>query len=592
MTANMPAFDPAALRAKYDLERDKRLRADGNDQYVHLEEHSTHFLDDPYTPREERAPVTRDVEVVILGGGFGGLLTAGRLSEAGIDDFLVIEKGGDFGGTWYWNRYPGAACDVESYVYLPLLEETGYMPSEKYAGGEEIYAYSRKIGEKYGLYDKALFQTLIDAFRWDESSGKWIVETDRGDDIEARYVIVCAGHYQNPKLPGIPGVLDFKGHSFHTSRWDYDYTGGNQEGGLDKLKDKTVAIIGTGATAVQCIPHLGRSAKQLYVFQRTPSSVDLRGDRPTDAAWFNALEPGWQKARMDNFIALTSGIPVERDMIDDSWTKPMFRALSEGAGKPIEQFYQIMQMNDFSIMEGVRARVAETVADVETAEALKPWYNRLCKRPCFHDHYLPTFNRPNVTLVDTEGRGVERITERGLVVDGNEYPVDCIVFATGFDLAAYSGLAVPVYGRDGQSLADKWREGATTLHGMHVHGFPNLFIVGTTQSAWGANFPHMMEEQARHIAYVLGELKRRGATRVEVTEAAEAEWVARHEAESARLTAIWAECTPSYFNNEGQPSPAISRNGGFGSGVIPFVQILEGWRADGQLAGLELQKAV
>jgi len=581
-------FDADALRTKYDAERDKRMRKDGNDQYIHLSEATSDWLDDPYTPRIDRAALKKDVEVLVMGGGFAALLAAGRLREAGIDDLLMIEKAGDFGGTWYWNRYPGAACDVESYCYLPMLEETGYMPSEKYARGPEIYEYARLIGRHFGLYDRALFQTRIEAFRWDDELSRWRVETDRRDDITAKFLIVCPGHYQNPKLPGIPGVETFKGHAFHTSRWDYEYTGGDAHGAeLDKLHDKVVAIIGTGATAVQCIPHLGKSAKHLYVFQRTPSSVDLRGDHSTDEAWYRSLTPGWQRRRMDNFNMVATGLPVDEDQVNDSWTRATFETLCQAKDLPPEKWGELAQLNDFAIMEHIRKRTETIVEDKATAEALKPWYNRLCKRPCFHDDYLPTFNRPNVTLVDTEGRGVERITEKGLVVKGQEYEVDCIVYATGFDVTPYAGFSMPVYGRNGLSLADKWKEGATTLHGIHVNQFPNMFIVSTTQSGWGANFPHMMDEQAHHIAYIIKEAKGRDVDVIEVTREAEAAWVALHEELSINMTRVWADCTPSYFNNEGQVSPAIKRNGGFGGGVQHLIDIFKGWRTTGKLEGLK-----
>ena len=582
-------FDPAALRAKYDAERDKRLRSDGNSQYIHLEGRFAHYLDDPYTERKERAPVREDVEVVILGGGFSGLLAGARLQEAGISDFRIVEKGGDFGGTWYWNRYPGAACDVESYVYLPLLEEVGYMPTEKYARAPEIFAHAKAIGEKFDLYRRALLQTQITEIEWDEARARWRVQTDRDDQLWARFVILGSGHYQRPKLPGIPGIERYQGHSFHTSRWDYDYTGGDTHGGLVGLQDKTVGIIGTGATAVQCIPHLGRWAKQLYVFQRTPSSVDVRGDRPTDPEWAKTLSPGWQKRRMDNFTALTSGLPVDQDLIDDRWTQPMFEAArAMSPDMAADARWQLLQFTDFKIMEQVRRRVEAVVEDRATAEALKPWYNRLCKRPCFHDDYLPTFNRPNVKLIDTAGRGVDQITEDSLVVGGEAYKVDCIVYATGFELAAFDGVQLPIYGRNRQSLSEKWRDGARTLHGIHSHGFPNLFIISTTQSAWGANFPHMMEEQARHISYIIRTAAARAVTTVEVSAEAEDAWVKVHEEFAEHILKIWADCTPSYFNNEGKPSPILGRNGGFGGGVPTFVDILTRWREEDRLEGLLL----
>jgi len=587
------SFDPEALRKKYQEERDKRLhlRPQGNAQYVKIEGRFAHYLEDPYVVRRERAPIRKDVEVAILGGGFGGLLAAARLREDGIDDILVFEKGGDFGGTWYWNRYPGAACDVESYVYLPLLEEIGYMPVEKYSRAPEIFQHARNIGTHYDLYPRALFHTEINEARFDENAARWIISTDRGDTIRARFFVMASGPLQEPKLPGVPGIETFKGHSFHTSRWDYDYTGGDTLGDLSKLQDKVVGIIGTGATAIQCVPHLGSSSQHLYVFQRTPSSVDERNNRPTDPEWVKSLTPGWQRRRIINFTGVLSGIPMSEDLVNDSWTKVIHMMMQRATPDMTpEELGELAQLADYAVMEQVRARVDAVVKDRATAEALKPWYNRLCKRPCFHDEYLKTFNRPNVTLVDTQGQGVERISEDAVFANGKEYKLDCLVYATGFELAAYTNRAVmPVLGQRGLPLTEKWKHGATTLHGFHVHGFPNFLILSTTQSAWGPNFPHMMDEQARHIAWLIRQAKDRGVETLQVTAEAEAAWVKFHEDNAEPMLRIWRDCTPSYFNNEGAPSPAIARDGGFGRGVLAMVDMLEAWRARGDLEGLQLR---
>ncbi|MCH5677953.1 flavin-containing monooxygenase [Streptomyces gilvus] len=583
-------FDREAIVAKNAQEREKRFRADGNTQYVHLDEHSE-WMTDPHTPRADREAVTRDVDVVILGAGFGAMLSAARLREAGVGDILLIDKGGDFGGTWYWNRYPGVACDVESYTYLPLLEETGYMPSEKYAHGDEIYAYSRLIARRFGLYQRALLQTLVEAFRWDDAISRWRVETDREDAITAKFIVVCPGHYRSPKLPGIPGVDDYAGRAFHTSRWDYAYTGGDSNGNLDKLADKVVGIIGTGATAVQVVPHLGKAAKEVFVFQRTPSTVDVRNDHPTDEVWFNTLEPGWQKRRMENFNRIAWGQPQDEDLVNDSWTRTNFEHVCRARGLSAEEMAELRSRNDFAVMEQIRRRVDEEIHDPAVADTMKPWYERVCKRPCFHDEFLSTFNRPNVHLVDTDGRGVDRITEKGVLVGDTEYPVDLLVYATGFDPTPYLGFPVPVYGRDGLSLGTHWKEGARTMHGIHVHHFPNMFIASTTQSAWASNFPHMLTEQAEHIAYTVKELIDRNVNVAEVTEQAEAEWVAHHEELAAFLVEFWGQCTPSHLNNEGHITVKMMRDGSYGGGVDGITEVFRNWREEGSLSGLQLQKA-
>src|SRR5215472_13614137 len=359
-------FDPDALRAKYREERDKRIRADGNEQYVEVKGDFSRYVDDPYVePGFIREPLNETLEIVIVGGGFGGLLAAARLREAGVQDLRIVEKGGDFGGTWYWNRYPGAQCDIESYIYLPLLEETGYLPKEKYSFAPEILAHARRIGEKYDLYRGALFQTLIKEIRWNEEECRWLVSTNRGDLLRARYVVMSNGPLNRPKLPGIPGIDGYKGHTFHTSRWDYRYTGGDSSGGLVKLAGKRVGIIGTGATAIQCVPHLGEWAKQLYVFQRTPSSVDVRNNGETDPAWAASLTPGWQRRRQDNFNTLVAGGNQEEDLVKDGWTD-IFRLLSgkyareasEKLGRRLTNVErgELLEMYDYRKMNQIRAR--------------------------------------------------------------------------------------------------------------------------------------------------------------------------------------------------------------------------------------------
>jgi len=594
--ATTRTYDPDALRARYRAERDKRVRADGNQQYVEVTGDFARFVDDPYIAAPiERAPLTDEVDVVVVGGGFGGLLTGARLREAGVEDVRIIEKGGDFGGTWYWNRYPGAMCDVESYVYLPLLEEIGYVPVEKYSRAPEILAHSRAIGEKYDLYRSALFQTEVTGMRWDADQSRWIVSTNRGDQLRARFVAMANGPLHRPKLPGIAGINSFRGHTFHTSRWDYAYTGGDSHGSLTGLAGKRVGIIGTGATAVQCVPHLGEAAAQLYVFQRTPSSIDVRANRDTDPQWAQSLDPGWQQNRMDNFNSLVSGGFQPEDLVMDGWTDIIRKLLimvqtDQNSDMSPEGLMKTMELADFEKMEQIRARVDAIVADPCAREALKPYYRQFCKRPCFHDEYLQTFNRPNVQLVDTEGRGVDRITEQGVVVAGVEYQLDCLIFATGFEVGTdYARrCGYQLHGRDGLTLTDKWANGVATLHGMHSRGFPNCFILSPIQSGFTVNFPHLLNEQSRHVAYIVKHALDNGVRHVEATQEAEDEWVATI-IRLARFGRDFLEqCTPGYYNNEGKSAELNGQNGFYGGGSVEFFRLLREWRAAGGLQGLEL----
>ncbi len=592
-------FDPDALRQKYNQERDKRIRIDGNAQYVEVTGKFERYLDDPYVkPGFTREPLTDEVDVVVIGGGFGGLLAGARLHELGVKDVRIIESGGDFGGTWYWNRYPGAQCDIESYCYLPLVEELGYMPKEKYSFAPEIYEHSQRIGRHYNLYDNACFRTRVTELRWDENAARWIVSTDRNDAMRARFVIMATGPLNRPKLPAIPGIEDFQGHTFHTSRWDYEYTGGDHSGGLTKLADKRVAVIGTGATAIQCVPFVGKHAKQLYVFQRTPSSVDVRGNKPTDPEWAQSLKPGWQRERRENFNNLVIGVPVDEDLVNDGWTD-IFRNLGIAAKKTHRaaqltkrQGAMLMEIADYQKMNGIRARVDQTVTDSATADALKPWYRQFCKRPTFNDDYLPTFNRPNVKLIDTSAsQGVERITKTGVVANGVEYEVDCIIYATGFEVGtAWTRRAgYEIIGMDGVTLTDYWKDGVKTYHGFSSHGFPNCFVLGMSQNGASVNLTSVLDDQAQHVGYIIKQIRDRGLRYSHPTEKAQEEWVA----EIKRLAVVAANflqnCTPGYYNNEGHFEPGV----GFGAnsyapGINAFNALMAKWREKGDLEGLEL----
>ncbi|CAN5208636.1 NAD(P)/FAD-dependent oxidoreductase [soil metagenome] len=585
--------DLGALRERYRVERDRRLAASER-RYQELEEVPAAFTADPYGEVSPRAPLDDSVDVVVVGGGFGGLLTAARLKEAGVKRVRIIEAGSDVGGTWYWNRYPGAACDIESYIYFPLLEETGYMPKERYSKADEIRAHTRRIAEHFGLYEDAVFSTQVTALDWDAEAAAWTVRTDRGDRIQASFVVLTTGPLNRPKLPAIPGAETFAGHSFHTSRWDYAYTGGSATQPMDGLRDKRVGIIGTGATAIQCVPPLAGAAKELFVFQRTPSSVDARDNTATDPDWAASLEPGWQQRRIESFTAQLAGDLRQEDLVGDGWTVLARAVRGMLAEDPTQtNFGALLERADLEKMAQIRERVEGLVTDPATADALKPWFSLFCKRPCFHDAYLQVFNQDNVTLVDTAGRGVEAITPTGVVVAGKEYPLDCLIFATGFDtttdFAKRSGFEI--HGVDGLSLGDKWSGGMSTLHGMHARNFPNCFVISHAQSGMSANFPHMLSEQAKHLAHIVGYCLENGVATIEASQAAEQAWTDTIVQMSESRRKFLEACTPGFYNNEGQLSDAAARSASYGAGPIAFINLLRDWREEGSLDGLELDGA-
>ena len=587
-------FDPLVLRKKYAEERDKRLRDDGNLQYQEVSGDLEQYNQDPYIAKKiVRAPVQEKVDAAIIGGGFGGLLAAVRLREVGIENIRIIEKAGDFGGTWYWNRYPGAQCDIESYIYLPLLEEVNYIPKEKYSFRPEIFEHAQRIGDHYDLYKRTFFQTQVKGSLWDEKVSRWKIETDRSDIIQAKFLIMSSGPLNRPKLPAIPGVRDFKGHTFHTSRWDYDYTGGSSAGDLSRLSGKRVGIIGTGATAIQCVSHLGASAKELYVFQRTPSAIDERLNKPTDRSWAASLQPGWHADRNTNFASILSGIPQEIDLVNDRWTD-LFKSLSELMSSDqtisMEDMAVMAEIADYKKMNKLRDRVEGTVMDSEAVEALKPWYRQWCKRPVFNDEFLPTFNRKNAHLVDTQGKGVERVTEKSVFVDGVEYEVDCLIFATGFEVGtSYTQQAeFELVGKGGVKLTDYWKNGMRTYHGFHARGFPNCFHMGLTQTGLAPCFTYMLDHQSQNIAYIVQQASERKFKSVQASPEAEAEWV-ETVSQPTFMSEYQSHCTPGYYNNEGKKGGKGFLEGHYPEGPVQFYAMLKKWREAGDLKGLELE---
>ena len=623
--------DALQAERRYGEERARRLRKEGNEQFVEvsLSDKFQHFQDDPWVDttavRDARTSFPHDrCQILVLGAGFGGLMYAVRMIEAGISpkDIRIVDVAGGFGGTWYWNRYPGLMCDIESYCYLPLLEETGYVPRHRYAYGEEIRNYANLIAEKWDLVGSAVFQTRAEKIEWDDAAKDWqvdLVQQRQGESpqtlkIRSQFVATVNGVLSWPKLPGFPGILDYRGHVFHSSRWNYALTGGSPtDSDLTSLKDKRVAIIGTGASAVQAIPHLARWSKHLYVVQRTPAAVDRRDQRETDPEWFRkevANSAGWQRERLKNFHQhFTTGDQPTINLVDDQWTSAVGMVPISGnpeGPKSMEElpaYMKKLHAIDLPRQNRIRARVKQLVKDPDVAEKLQPWYPTWCKRPCFHDEYLSTFNSDNVTLVDTNGKGPDRLTADSIVVGDQSYPVDVIIFATGFR-APFSGSPAQkanlnVIGRNGVSMGDAWaRNGPTTLHGVLDVNFPNLFLSGPWQASTSPNFLFNVDALARHAAYILAEAKRDASGRpfaVTTTVAAAEAWGMQVLVRSAPMAAL-AGCTPGYFNMEGDMDRAppemqmqMARSGLWGAGIEDFLGVVEAWRAHGGMRDIEIR---
>ncbi|KAJ4245508.1 hypothetical protein NW762_014017 [Fusarium torreyae] len=612
---------------RYGEERAKRLRDDGQAQYIDISLSANHekFGQDPWAKPATFKPLVdefpnRRCDILIVGAGWGGLLHAVRMVKQGIapDSIRIIDTAGGFGGTWYFNRYPGLTCDIESYSYLPLLEETGYVPENRYASGEEIRRYAELVAQKWGVADSAVFQTKAKKLAWHEDAKEWEVELTNmrpGESpqeltIRSRIVVLANGVLHWPKLPGIPGLLEYQGDIFHSSRWVYDITGGSpSDPKLEKLQDKRVAIIGTGATSIQIIPNLARWSKHLFVFQRTPAAVDYRGQKETDSDWFRNQAPGWQRERISNFHQhFTLGDPPTANLVDDEWTRaPALVGIAGNMEGPksleeIEAYAAKVAEIDMPRQERIRRRIDDTVGDPETAAKLKPWYPSWCKRPVFHDEYLDNFNRDNVTLVDTDGKGPERVTADSIVVEGEHYPVDVVILATGFRSHVAGTPAekgnMTISGRDGVSMSEVWaQDGPATLHGVLDARFPNLFLSGPIQAGLSGNFSFSLDTMAKHCAYIIAQAMSQANGKpfaVKTTEEAAEAWATQVMMRSPSMALVFG-CTPGYFNLEGdidripmESRGKMARHSIWGSGIEDFVSTLEAWREEGSLAGVDI----
>ncbi|KAL0940033.1 flavin-binding monooxygenase-like family protein [Colletotrichum truncatum] len=654
-----------AIKLKYTEERVKRHHPDGLQQYIidlGASDQYKRFQKDPWCQHDNSKQASSDplssasadcvqraaledgnsCVFLIIGAGYGGILFAANLIKAGVDpnDIRLVDTAMGFGGTWYWNRYPGIQCDVESYIYMPLLEDTGYIPTLKYSFGTELRAHAERIALHFGFHDKAQFGTRVDELAWDDDSSEWVAKLQIERDnrqmfVRSKFVLTAYGIGHYPKLPNVPGLDSFSGAAFHTSRWDYDITGGTEaDPKLTGLADKRVGIVGTGATAVQAVPYLARWAKQLYVFQRTPSSVGPRNNKPTDPELWKsevATHPGWQTDRAENFNAFLSNalIRPEADLVDDEWTKlPSYSALigsptneSLQSRDEIAKYVATLEQMDLPRQEKARSRVDKLIKEQETAEALKPWYPSWCKRPCFNDDYLDAFNQDNVVLVTTGARGIERINSHSVIVNGDKYDVDVLIFATGFRPPTSGSPAersrMKVYGRKGLDMDAKWAQppGLSTLHGLMSRGFPNFFFPGPNQMGAAPNGTYQRDQLGRHFAYIATSVSEKLDQKqlllqeqkvskygkynvvVEPLREAEDEWAESVAKNAAKLAAMGG-CTPNYMivpkdqeadtQQDRKEMQRKARNALWGKGVADYMSILRNWRDKGTLDGLEI----
>ncbi|KAK8126977.1 uncharacterized protein PG998_002736 [Apiospora kogelbergensis] len=585
-----------STRDRYAAERTKRLAAAPN--YVKRLEVSKDssvrdLLQDPwvdYDALAKEVPYLKNgsrIKFLIVGAGHSGLIHAYHIVKAGFDpkDLVVVDTAGGWGGTWYWNRYPGLKCDVEGYCYLPLLEESGFIPQDRYSHGDEIRRNAEHIAAKYGL--QGMFCTRFVAADWNEPEGRWDIMLRRqlgpaheevDFAISTQFLITATGLLSSMSIPSLPGIEDFRREKklFHAARWDYDYTGGSPtEPHMSNLRDKLVGIVGTAATAVQAVPELAKWAKHLYVFQRTPTYIGPHEDNQTTPELWDKVtkggKPGWQAERMVNLeLCFTDDAEVTPDtnLVQDERSRypPLAavwgsrRAVGLGPEKAAEHT-EWMLRREAPHAARLRKFIKQEVKDPETAEKLTPWYPGWCKRPAFNNDYLQAFNLPNVTLVDTDGRGVQRYTRNGVVVgeDGaaREYELDALVLATGFEISGTGSCALAssqasCRGRNGRDLNDKWNSpDFATFYGVSTNGFPNMFMSAGANSAGSANMTGVYGSQARMTAHIIAAATARSAdpdkTVVEVSKEAELAWLDRLLGNVTWFTPLLTTCPPTYF---------------------------------------------
>ncbi|KAI0183715.1 putative cyclohexanone monooxygenase [Xylaria flabelliformis] len=586
------SIDVEAITARYEAERQKRLRWDGVSQFKKATGPLSQFKVDPGASPLYRTPVMSEVKVLIVGAGIGGVVAAVKLLEKGIDDVCIVDKASRFGGTWAWNQFPGAACDVESYLYFPFLEETGYLPKRRFSYSDEILEHFHRIVAKWDLKPRSYLQTEITSVIWDESIRRWHTKSAQGDHFISQFVITATGTLHEPKLPGIAGITDFRGDQFHSGRWNYGITGGDTTGNLNKLADKTVALVGTGASAIQILPLLAKSAYKVLVFQRTPSSVSVRENWETKPDMRESLMPGWQAEGMAVLARVMEGdvSDVVCTAAEGLHTLTPREILREGraAGVDVgdEELPELLKLADLRLMQSIRDRIGREVHNKATADRLKPWYPFMCKRPAFHNDYISTFNKPNVELVDTDGQGISHLTKDSIVANGKEYTADIIIYSTGFDFIFSNNFerrtGIRLVGTKNQSIDEAWAvEGPSTLWGIHARDFPNMFIVGAMQAGVGVTWLHTCYIAGDHIAFVVDKMLRQTAFQViEPSLSASEEWCRQMEEGSDARTKFHSSCPPGYYNGEGKPEDISPRCGPYPKGD---------WRKGDSIKGLEIR---
>ncbi len=510
--------------------------------------------------------ILNTVDAVVVGAGFAGMYMMYRLREQGLSA-QGFERGDDVGGTWYWNRYPGARCDVESMEYSYQFDEALQQEwewTERYAPQPEILKYANHVADRFELRPHFKFDTSVTSATYDEASNLWLVKTDKGDEVAARYCIMATGCLSSTNLPDFEGLDDFKGDWYHTGLWPKE--------GVD-FSGKRVAVVGTGSSAIQSIPVIASQAEHLTVFQRTANFSVPAHNGPLSPKFVEQIKDNYAAFREQNsktFAAFGGRWTRHQDSVqaaddelrqkrfDETWAKGGFQFMSA-----FGDLGENEENNKFAA-DYVRNKIREIVKDSETAELLCPDQVIGCKRLCVDTGYFETFNQDHVDLVSVKEHPIERLTEKGLITGGTEYEFDIIVFATGFDAMTGTLLAMDIRGRNGLTLKEKWAAGPRTYLGLQTHGFPNLFTISGPGSP--SVLTNMVVSIQQHVNWIMGCIRHMNFNDMNFIEAnleAEDQWVEQNNQLAAPT--LFPACNSWYLgaNVPGKPRVFMPYVGGF-----------------------------
>lgn len=496
------------------------------------------------------------LDAVVVGAGFSGMFAIYKLRELGFS-VRAFERGSGVGGTWYWNRYPGARCDAPSlqysYQFSEALQQEWHW-TEKYAAQPEILDYCNHVAERFALRDHITFNTTVSSIHYDENAALWQLSTAQGEQFKARFCVMATGCLSTTNLPNIPGIEDFRGESYHTGQWP--------KAGVD-LSGKRVGIIGTGSTGIQVITTIAEQVDQLFVFQRTPQFSTPARNEPTDPDYEAAIKSDYPNFRARNYRKPLA-IDIDLDPkgpktfeLNGEQRRQVFEQKWQEGGMSLALAFRDLTLNreaNEAVSAFIREKIDEIVEDKDVAALLKPPHIYGCKRPCIDTGYFEVYNRDNVHLIDASQHGIDKITADGVVVNGEEHQVDCLIFATGFDAIIGTLNRIDIRGLNHRELKDKWEEGPRNYLGLVSNGFPNMFFVsGPGSPSVLTNMVATSEKQINWIGDCMAYMRDNNIDVIDASKDAEQQWLL--EVQRAAERTLWGACNNWYYgaNIPGKP---------------------------------------